>query len=43
MRAVFNMGIGMALIVKKAEAEALLAHAASKGIALFQAGELLRG
>ncbi len=43
MRAVFNMGIGMALIVKRAEGEALLRHAASKGIDLFRAGELLRG
>jgi phosphoribosylformylglycinamidine cyclo-ligase len=43
MRAVFNMGIGMTVIAKRAEAEALLAYAKSKGIALFKAGELVRG
>jgi len=43
MRSVFNMGIGMAVIAKKDEAAGLLATAASKGIALFRAGELARG
>jgi phosphoribosylformylglycinamidine cyclo-ligase len=43
MRAVFNMGIGMALIAKREEAEGLIEIAASKGIALFRAGELVRG
>jgi phosphoribosylformylglycinamidine cyclo-ligase len=43
MRSVFNMGIGMALVVKRGEAGLLLEEAASKGIALFRAGELVRG
>jgi phosphoribosylformylglycinamidine cyclo-ligase len=43
MRSVFNMGIGMAVIAKRGEAEGLLAAAAAKGIALFKAGELVRG
>jgi phosphoribosylformylglycinamidine cyclo-ligase len=43
MRSVFNMGIGMALIAKREEAEGLVEIAASKGIALFKAGELVRG
>jgi phosphoribosylformylglycinamidine cyclo-ligase len=43
MRSVFNMGIGMAVIAKRNEAEALIATAASKGIELFKAGELVRG
>jgi phosphoribosylformylglycinamidine cyclo-ligase len=43
MRSVFNMGIGMAVIAKREEAEGLLEIAASKGIALVRAGELVRG
>jgi phosphoribosylformylglycinamidine cyclo-ligase len=43
MRSVFNMGIGMAVIAKREEAEGLVDIAASKGIALFRAGELVRG
>jgi phosphoribosylformylglycinamidine cyclo-ligase len=43
MRSVFNMGIGMAVIAKREEAEGLVEIAASKGIALFRAGELVRG
>jgi phosphoribosylformylglycinamidine cyclo-ligase len=43
MRSVFNMGIGMAVIAKKEEAEGLVEIAAAKGIALFRAGELVRG
>jgi phosphoribosylformylglycinamidine cyclo-ligase len=43
MRSVFNMGIGMAVIAKREEAEGLLEMATSKGIAMFRAGELVRG
>jgi phosphoribosylformylglycinamidine cyclo-ligase len=43
MRSVFNMGIGMALVAKKAEAEPLIKAAAGKGIELFRIGELARG
>jgi len=43
MRSVFNMGIGIAVIVKREEAETLLRVAGSKGIALFRAGELVHG
>jgi phosphoribosylformylglycinamidine cyclo-ligase len=43
MRSVFNMGIGMAIIAKKEEAEGLVEIAASKGIVLVRAGELVRG
>jgi len=43
MRSVFNMGIGMAIIAKRDEAALLLESAAAKGIALFKAGELVRG
>jgi phosphoribosylformylglycinamidine cyclo-ligase len=43
MRSVFNMGIGMALVAKREEAEGLVDIAATKGIALFRAGELVRG
>jgi phosphoribosylformylglycinamidine cyclo-ligase len=43
MRSVFNMGIGMALVAKRGEAEGLMAAAAARGIALFRAGELVRG
>ncbi len=43
MRSVFNMGIGMAVIAKREEAEGLLEIAAAKAIALFPAGELVRG
>jgi phosphoribosylaminoimidazole (AIR) synthetase len=43
MRSVFNMGIGMAVIAKREEAEGLVEIAATKGIALFRAGELVRG
>ena len=43
MRSVFNMGIGMAVIAKREEADGLVEIAASKGIALFRAGELVRG
>ena len=43
MRSVFNMGIGMAVIAKREEAGGLVEIAASKGIALFRAGELVRG
>jgi phosphoribosylformylglycinamidine cyclo-ligase len=43
MRSVFNMGIGMVLIAKREEAEGLVEIATSKGIALFRAGELVRG
>ncbi len=43
MRAVFNMGIGMAIVAKREEAEGLIDIAASKNIALFKAGDLVRG
>ncbi len=43
MRSVFNMGIGMAVIAKREEADGLVDIAASKGIALLWAGELVRG
>jgi phosphoribosylformylglycinamidine cyclo-ligase len=43
MRAVFNMGVGMAIVAKRAEAEGLVGIAAAKGIELFRAGELVRG
>ena len=43
MRSVFNMGIGMALVAKKAEAEPLIKAAAGKGIELFRIGVLARG
>ena len=43
MRSVFNMGIGMALIAKRSEAEGLLAEAARRGIELRRIGELARG
>jgi phosphoribosylformylglycinamidine cyclo-ligase len=43
MRSVFNMGIGMALIVKRAEAEALRGEAAAKGMKVLEIGELVRG
>jgi phosphoribosylformylglycinamidine cyclo-ligase len=43
MRSVFNMGIGMAVIAKRDEAEGLLEIAAAKGIPLFRIGELVRG
>jgi phosphoribosylformylglycinamidine cyclo-ligase len=43
MRSVFNMGVGMAVIAKREEAEGLVEIAAAKGIALFRAGELVRG
>ena len=42
-RSVFNMGIGMAVVAKREEAEGLVEIAASKGIPLFRAGELVRG
>jgi len=43
MRSVFNMGIGMALIAKREEADGLIAIASAKRIQLFVAGELVRG
>jgi phosphoribosylformylglycinamidine cyclo-ligase len=43
MRSVFNMGIGMAIIAKREEAEGLIEIAISKSIALFRIGELVRG
>ncbi|MDP3176902.1 MAG: AIR synthase-related protein, partial [Spirochaetaceae bacterium] len=43
MRSVYNMGIGMALIAKKEEAQGLVEIAAGKGISLLNIGELSRG
>jgi phosphoribosylformylglycinamidine cyclo-ligase len=43
MRRVFNMGIGMALVAKKEEAEGLVEIARNKGIAIFPAGVLEHG
>jgi phosphoribosylaminoimidazole synthetase len=43
MRSVFNMGIGMALIVKKADAPALLDLAGRSKIEVLRIGELARG
>jgi phosphoribosylformylglycinamidine cyclo-ligase len=43
MRKVFNMGIGMAIVVKRREEEAFLDFAKRSGIAAFKAGELARG
>jgi phosphoribosylformylglycinamidine cyclo-ligase len=43
MRRVFNMGIGMAIVAKREEAEGLVEIARNKGIALFPAGVLERG
>lgn len=38
MKKVFNMGIGMALIVKKDDAQEVLNYAKEKGVDLFEAG-----
>jgi phosphoribosylformylglycinamidine cyclo-ligase len=43
MRKVFNMGIGMAIVVKRKDEAAFLDFAARNGIAAFVAGELVRG
>lgn len=43
MRSVFNMGVGMAIIAKRDEADGLIELAAARGIQLFRAGELVRG
>ncbi len=43
MRSVFNMGIGMALIAKRHDAEELLRIAKVGGIELLRIGELARG
>lgn len=43
MRAVFNMGVGLALVAKREEAAGLVDIAAARGIQLFAAGELVRG
>ncbi len=43
MRRVFNMGIGVALVVRKAEAEAFRSDAALHGIEVLGIGELVDG
>ena len=43
MRQVFNMGIGMAVVAKKEEAEGLLEIARNKGIELLSVGTVGRG
>jgi phosphoribosylformylglycinamidine cyclo-ligase len=43
MRSVFNMGVGMALVVRQADAGAFRAAAAGLGIEAFRIGELVRG
>ena len=43
MRRVFNMGIGMALVTKKADAEGLIAFGKNHGIELTVIGEAARG
>ncbi len=43
MRSVFNMGVGLAIIAKKEEAEGLVDIARAKGLALLRVGELARG
>ncbi|HOX33000.1 MAG TPA: phosphoribosylformylglycinamidine cyclo-ligase [Spirochaetales bacterium] len=43
MRSVFNMGVGMALVAKKEEAEGLVRIARNKGIELFPVGAVARG
>ncbi len=43
MRRVFNMGIGVAFVVKRAERAGLLAQAARDGIEVMEIGELVGG
>ncbi len=43
MRAVFNMGIGMALVVKPEDEEELRAVAKTEGVELFRVGRVIRG
>lgn len=43
MRRVFNMGVGIAFVVKAADAGEVLAFAAAKGIEAFRMGTLARG
>ncbi len=40
MRKVFNMGIGIAMVVKKDDVDTVLAKAAESGIEIFEAGRL---
>lgn len=42
MRRVFNLGVGIAMVVKARDADELLAHAARKGIEAFRMGRLAR-
>lgn len=42
MRRVFNLGVGIAMVVKARDIDELLAHAARKGIEAFRMGRLAR-
>lgn len=42
MRRVFNLGVGIAMVVKASDADELLAYAARKGIEAFRMGRLAR-
>lgn len=43
MRRVFNLGVGVAMVVRAKDADQLLRHAADKGIEAFRMGRLVRG
>ncbi|MFH2115853.1 MAG: phosphoribosylformylglycinamidine cyclo-ligase [Spirochaetota bacterium] len=43
MRRVFNLGVGMAFVVKARDADEVLAYAAGEGIEAFRMGRLVRG
>jgi phosphoribosylformylglycinamidine cyclo-ligase len=43
MRAVFNMGVGIAIIVDRAQADSIIEECTSQGLSIFKIGECLRG
>ena len=43
MRKVFNMGVGIAMIVHPEDADAVLKKAKDSGIEIFEAGRLING
>ena len=43
MRKVFNMGLGIVIVVKAADADAVLKKAAAEKIELIKVGELVNG
>ncbi|HOX93113.1 MAG TPA: AIR synthase-related protein, partial [Spirochaetales bacterium] len=43
MRAVFNLGVGIAFVVKAKDESEVLSFAKSKGIEAFRMGSLVRG